>query len=92
MSDKLYNVAMWFGRKFLALFLCLIALVLSGIFAPEKLSSISLAIVGLYTAFVGGHSATDIMNHDKNDKTTTDVKLTKTDVIVKKEEKSVDAD
>ena len=93
MKDRLYRLAMWFGRKFIAMMICLIVLLFAGKFTPDKLSTISTAIVALFVAFVGGHATTDIMNHDKNDKTTTDVKVTKTDVTVKKEEdKPEDAD
>lgn len=73
---------MWFGRKFIALFLCVIFMLISGVFAPDKVNAITLGIVGLYTAFVGGHAATDVLNSKKTDVT----------VKTKVEEKTEDAD
>lgn len=55
------TVGNWLGRKFIALVLFGFLVLLSGIFAPDKCGTITLALVGLYTAFVGGHTTTDVM-------------------------------
>ena len=73
----LLKLANWMGRKMIALMIMIPAVLAAGIFAPDKVGSISIALVSLYGAFVGGHSATDIMTRDK---TTTAV--TKTEVKV----------
>jgi hypothetical protein len=37
-------------------------LVAMGFLKPDKAPSVVMLVVGVYTAFVGGHSATDIMS------------------------------
>ena len=86
MKDTIYKIATWLGRKFLALIFMAILVLVSGIFAPDKIGSISIALTVLYGAFVGAHTTTDVMNRDKT--TTTDIKVNKSDLTVKKEEKS----
>lgn len=90
MKDRICKIANWLGRKFIALIFMALLVLVSGIFAPDKIGSISIALTVLYGAFVGSHATTDIMTHDK---TTTDVvKVTKTDVTVNKNDKPEDAD
>lgn len=66
---------MWLGRKFLALILSFIFILISGIFAPDKVGAISLAIATCYGVFVTGHAATDVFNTKNNPTVKTDVKV-----------------
>lgn len=61
MKDLVYKISMWLGRKFLALLLSLLFLIIGAIFKPDKLAQIAPAVVGLYSAFVLGHATTDVM-------------------------------
>lgn len=56
------KIGNWWGRKFLALIFVAGLAVLAGRFSADKVASIEIALVGLYTAFVGGHTFSDIQS------------------------------
>ena len=57
----LYRAGMWFGRKFIAFVFTAMLVLVAGFFTSTNCGAITLALVGLYTAYATGHAATDIM-------------------------------
>jgi hypothetical protein len=56
------KIGNWWGRKFLGLIFVAGLAVIAGRFSADKVASIEIALVGLYTAFVGGHTFSDIQS------------------------------